>query len=718
MTANQKDGDQKKDNTNQEHLRHSGKHDDEHKKHMSDRNGADDHGDHGGGHDHTEHHRTMIRDFKRRFFVALVLSVPVLALAPLIQETFGYSFDFTGSTYVVFAVATAIFLYGGWPFLSGLVDELKNKKPGMMTLIALAITVAYVYSAAVSFGLEGTPFYWELATLIAIMLAGHWIEMRSVLGASSALEKLAQLMPSEAHRKTGEDVEDIPLSEVKNGDVLLIRPGEKIPSDGTIIDGHSYVDESMLTGESQPVEKEEGGKLIGGAINGDGSLQLKVEGSGEDSYLSKVIEMVREAQATKSRTQALSDRAAFWLTLIAITAGITTLAAWLIVGQDLQFSIARMATVMIITCPHALGLAIPLVVAVSTSKSARNGLLIRNRTAFENARKITTIVFDKTGTLTKGTFEVNSVDVHNDDFSAESVIKYAASLELNSEHPIAKGIVAKAKAEGVALDSVEGFEAVKGKGVTGTVDGKAVQIVSPGYLEEQNIARPEGVERKGGITRVFVLMNDAVVGSIALSDTIRPESYRAIEELRKRGIKCWMLTGDNEETAEAVANELGMDGYFAEVLPDEKLDKIKELQEKGEYVAMAGDGVNDSPALAQAQIGIAVGSGTDVAAATADIILVNSNPLDITALILFGRATYRKMVQNLIWATGYNVVAIPLAAGVAYSAGILLSPEIGAILMSLSTVIVAVNARLLRVKKEELQVGEEASGATTAAAVH
>ncbi|MFO8064129.1 MAG: heavy metal translocating P-type ATPase, partial [Spirochaetia bacterium] len=398
------------------------------------------------------------------------------------------------------------------------------------------------------------------------------------------------------------------------------------------------------------------------------------------------------------------DRAAFWLTVVSLTVGVSTLAAWLVVGQDLQFSIARMATVMIITCPHALGLAIPLVVSVSTAKSAQNGLLIRNRTAFENARKISAILFDKTGTLTKGTFEVSSVDVHADDFDPENVLAYAASLESYSEHPIGKGIVNRAKEKGVSLGSVENFEAVKGKGVTGTIEGKSVQIVSPGYLAEQGLELPASAAAKGGVTRVFLLVGGEVAASIALSDTIRPESYPAIAELQRRGIKCWMLTGDNQETGEAVAGELGMDGFFAEVLPDQKQEKVKELQANGEYVAMAGDGVNDSPALAQAQIGIAVGSGTDVAAATADIVLVNSNPLDITALILFGRATYRKMVQNLIWATGYNVVAIPLAAGVLYSStGFLLSPEVGAILMSLSTVIVAVNARLLRVKKEEFQ---------------
>lgn len=642
----------------------------------------------------------MIRDFRGRFYVTLILTLPVLALSELIQGWLGLSFSFPGADYFVFALATVIFFYGGRPFLKGLKDELADKNPGMMTLIGLAITVAYVYSAAVTFGLEGTPFYWELATLIAVMLVGHWIEMASVLSASSALEELAQLMPAEAHRKKGDSTEDVPLEEVAAGDVLVIKPGEKIPSDGRVVSGESYIDESMLTGESKPVRKGEGDKLIGGSVNGDGSLEIEVEGAGEDSYLSKVIEMVREAQAAKSKTQALSDKAAFWLTIIAISVGIMTLAGWLVAGRDLQFSIARMATVMVITCPHALGLAIPLVVAVSTSKSAQNGLLIRNRTAFENARKLTMVVFDKTGTLTKGSFEVSEVASHHKKYDENAILELAASLESRSEHPIGKGIVARAGEREISPKRVEEFEAIKGKGVRGRVDRKEIMVVSPGYLEAEGIDIPEEAAAAGGVTRVFLLVSGELAGSIALSDTIRPESYTAVKKLQERGIKCWMLTGDNKETAKAVAEELGMDGWFAEVLPDQKQEKIGELQEKGEYLAMTGDGVNDSPALAKAQIGIAVGSGTDVAAATADIILVNSNPLDITALILFGRATYRKMVQNLIWATGYNVVAIPLAAGVLYPVGIILAPEVGAILMSLSTVIVAINARLLRVERE------------------
>jgi Cu2+-exporting ATPase len=655
-----------------------------------------------GSHGHAAHHRMMILDFRRRFYISTAVTVPIMVLSPLIQQLLGFQLAIPGGSYFLFALSSFVFFYGGWPFLKGLVEEIGGKRPGMMTLIGVAISVAYVYSAGVTFGLEGKPFFWELATLVDIMLAGHWIEMRSVLSASSALEKLARLMPDTAHRKRGEEVEEVPLSAVTKGDILVIKPGEKVPSDGVIVGGHSNLDESMLTGESRPVEKTEGDKLIGGSINGDGVLELEVQSTGEESYLAKVIDLVRSAQEAKSRTQGLADRAAFWLTIIAITVGIATLLAWLLVaGRDLQFSIARMATVMVITCPHALGLAIPLVVAVSTAKSAQNGLLIRNRSAFESARRITTVLFDKTGTLTKGSFEVSDIHSYGDGYDENRVLQFVASLEQNSEHPIARGILRRAEHVGIGTLAAKGFAAIKGKGVEGTVEGRNVAVVSPGYLREQGREIPQGEEAKAGVTRVFLQVDGQVVGSVGLSDAIRPESYEAIRRLQKRGIKCWMITGDNRETAEAVARELGMDGFFAEVLPDQKQDKVAELQGKGEFVAMTGDGVNDAPALAKADIGIAIGSGTDVAAETADIILVNSNPKDVISLILFGRATYRKMVQNLAWATGYNVVAIPLAAGVAYGAGILLSPALGAVLMAASTVVVAINARLLRIKKSE-----------------
>jgi len=652
-------------------------------------------------HDHSSHHKMMMEDFKKRFIVSLIISIPLLILSPLIQDFLGFELIFQGSNYVLFLLSSFVFFYGGLPFLNGLVSELKSKSPGMMTLIAVAISVAYFYSAAVVFGLQGKFFFWELATLIDIMLLGHWIEMRSVLGASNALEKLAQLMPDEAHLIKDDKIEDVNLSEISKGDRLLVKPGEKIPSDGSIVKGNSYVNEAMLTGESKPVEKQKNDKVIGGSLNGEGSLEIIVEGTGNDSYLSKVINLVQEAQEAKSKTQRLADKAAFWLTIIALTAGFTTLFFWFFYfGEDFAFSVERMATVMVITCPHALGLAIPLVVAVSTALSAKNGLLIRNRTAFENARKITTIVFDKTGTLTEGNFGVSSVKSFDEQYDEEIIIQFSASLEQNSEHPIASGILEKAHDLDVKVLDVSDFKAIKGKGVEGKVGDKSVKVVSPGYLKENNIDLPGDMTLDESETTVFVLIEEQLVGMISLSDTIRAESYDAINRLKKAGIKCWMLTGDNHGIAKKVSDEVQLDGFFAEVLPHEKQEKIKELQSKDEFVAMTGDGVNDAPALAQADVGIAVGSGTDVAAETADIILVNSNPADVTSLILFGRATYRKMRQNLVWATGYNLIAIPLAAGVLYSQGILLSPAMGAILMSLSTVIVAVNARLLRVEKE------------------
>jgi Cu2+-exporting ATPase len=671
--------------------------------HVHHDNSMKEHHKHHQHHDHMDHHKMMLKDFKKRFIVSLIVTIPILILSPLIQGWLGYEVFFIGSNYILFLLSSFIFFFGGWPFLKGLSTEIKHKSMGMMTLIAVAISVAYFYSSAVVFGLEGKFFFWELATLIDIMLLGHWVEMRSILAASNALEKLAQLMPDEAHLIKGNDIVEVKTGELSKDDIVLIKPGEKIPSDGVIVKGSSYVNESMLTGESRPVEKKVGDRLIGGSINGDGSLEIKVESVGEDSYLSKVIALVRAAQESKSKTQLLADRAAFWLTVIALSVGFTTLGVWLIYGADFAFSIERMATVMVITCPHALGLAIPLVVAVSTALSAKNGLLIRDRTAFENSRKISVVVFDKTGTLTEGNFGVNSIQSIKNKYDENKIIQLAASLEKNSEHPIATGIMTKAKEFNQKILNVLGFQAIKGKGVEGTINGKSVRVVSPGYLMEKGIQTPAGLKKDDAETVVYVLVNDEIIGSITLSDKIREESYEAVKRLQSAGIRCWMLTGDNEKTAKTVSDELHLDGYFAEVLPHEKLEKIKELQSKGEFVAMTGDGVNDAPALAQADVGIAVGSGTDVAAETADIILVNSNPVDVTSLILFGRETYRKMVQNLFWATGYNVIAIPLAAGVLIGAGILITPAVGAIFMSLSTVIVAVNAKLLRIDKKGLK---------------
>jgi len=674
---------------NHEHTSSEHKHDATHK--------HAEHSGHSDSHDHAGHHAHMIQDFKKRFWISLLITLPIVVLAPMIQSLLNYDLRFNGDRYVQFALSSIIFFYGGWPFLKGLADEVKKKEPGMMTLIALAISVAYFYSSAVVFGLGGKIFFWELASLIVIMLLGHWIEMKSVMGASNALQELAKMMPSSARRiKENGEHEDIPLEDLKSGDVLLVRPGENIPADGTVMEGESPVNESMLTGESKPVTKHENDQVIGGSINGNGSLKVQVKHIGEDSYLSKVIGMVEEAQKTKSKTQNLADKAAKWLFYIALGSGITTLIVWLSLGKDFEYALERMVTVMIISCPHALGLAVPLVVAISTSVSAKNGLLIRNRTAFENSRKLTVIIFDKTGTLTKGEFGVTRFQSTQENLSDEKLLQMAASVENSSEHPIAAGIVKKAKDKTLELTEPKNFQNITGKGIQASLDGKEIQIISPGMLKELNIEMPKEAFKTEDETVVFVLIDKQLVGYIALADEIREEALEAVNTLKSKGIKVLMATGDNQKVAKAVSEQLGLDDFFAEVLPEDKQKIIKDLQAKGEFVAMTGDGVNDAPALAQANVGIAVGSGTDIAAETADIILVNSNPKDIASLILFGQATYTKMMQNLWWAAGYNIVAVPLAAGVLAGIGIILSPAIGAALMSLSTVVVAINAQLLK----------------------
>jgi Cu2+-exporting ATPase len=643
----------------------------------------------------------MVADFRKRFWISLVVTIPILGLSPVIQRFLGLeeALRFPGDGYGLFVLSTFIFLYGGRPFLKGFVAELKAGTPGMMTLIALAIATAYVYSSAVVFGLPGEVFFWELATLIDIMLLGHWLEMKSVLGASRALQELARLMPSEAHllRPDGTAV-DVPLASLKAGDRVLVKPGEKVPADGEVIEGETSLNEALLTGESGPVAKTNGDKVIGGSINGEGSLTTEVRRTGRDSYLARVIELVRQAQESKSKTQDLSNRAALWLVLIALGAGSLTLLAWLAFsGRGFAFALERMVTVLVIACPHALGLAVPLVVAISTALSARNGLLIRNRVAFERARHIQAVVFDKTGTLTEGRFGVTDTLVFRAGMDVADVLKYAASVEARSEHPIAKGITAAVLGP---PDPVEGFQAIPGRGAEGRVGGREVKVVSPGYLREKKIeVEDERIERLSahGKTVVFLLIDGRPAGALALADIIRPESKPAIGRLKAMGVRCMMLTGDNRRVAQWVADELGLDDHFAEVLPQDKAEKIKEVQARGLVVAMVGDGVNDAPALAQADVGIAIGAGTDVAVETADIILVKSNPLDVVAIISLARATYRKMVQNLAWATGYNALAIPLAAGVLFRQGLVLSPALGAVLMSLSTIIVALNARMLKI---------------------
>ncbi len=673
-------------------------------------NSKDNHSEHQHGNnpsmDHEGHdHNSMITDFRKRFYVVLVLTIPIMLLSEMIQHFMGVDWQFAGSKYILFALSTIVFVYGGFPFLKGLVDEVKAKNPGMMFLIGFAITVAYIYSVAIVFGLKGMDFFWELTTLILIMLLGHWIEMKSVAGASKELELLVQLMPADAHMVMPDMVHDVKTDTLKENDVILVKPGEKVAADGIILEGESYLNESMLTGESKPVQKTKGDKVIAGAINGNGSIKVTVSHAAKDSYLSQVVKLVDDAQKSKSKTQLLADTAAKWLTIIALVSGIATFSYWYITGHPLAFAMERMVTVIVICCPHALGLAVPLVVAKSTALSAKNGLLIKNRTAFENARKITTIVFDKTGTLTVGKFEVSKIvplpfgESLAVRLNENEIIRLAAALEQKSEHPIATGILQKAKDLSVTIPATENFNAITGKGVEATLEGKKIMVVSPGYLKENNIAIPEGFTANDTETVVFVMINNDLAGYIALSDEIRPESAEAIKTLKENKIKSILLTGDNNKVAKSVSETLGMDSFIAEVLPHQKLEKIKELQTRGEFVAMTGDGVNDAPALAIADVGIAVGSGSDIAAETAGIVLVNSNPKDIVSLILFGKATYRKMIQNLIWATGYNVVALPLAAGILYKQGVLLSPAAGAVLMTVSTIVVAINASMLKVKK-------------------
>lgn len=650
------------------------------------------------GHDkHAGHHTA---NFLKRFWICLVLTIPILALSHMIQQWLGFDLRFPGDRYVLLALSSIVYFYGGWPFLDGFVKEMKRKAPGMMTLVAVAITVAYLYSVAVVFGLEGMDFFWELATLIDIMLLGHWLEMKSETAASKALESLVALMPSTVHIEKNGEVTDISLKELKKDDVAIIKPGEKIPADGIIVDGSSSINESMLTGESVPLKKSRDEKVIGGSINGDGSIKIKVTGTGSDSYLSKVIGMVKSAQDAKSTTQNLADKVAKWLTIVSISIGVITLIVWLSAGKDLSFALERMVTVMVTSCPHALGVAIPLVVAISTTLSAMHGLLIRNRTSFENARNLTTIIFDKTGTLTKGSHEVQKVIPLSKQYMPDELLQYAASVQQHSEHHIAGGMLRKLKEKNLELWKSDGFEYMQGVGVKGNVNGKSVVAAGPNYFKQENKQLPTiPAEIEQDVETVnFVLINGEPAGIITLADSIRETSAEAIAELKKMNIKSFLLTGDNEKIAASVAAKLGMDGYLANVLPHEKQKKVKEFQDKGEIVAMTGDGVNDAPALAQADVGIAIGSGTDVAAETADVILVNSDPKDVVNMIAFGKATYQKMIQNLIWAAGYNIIAIPLAAGVLYQSGFMLSPAMGAVLMSLSTIVVAINAQLLRTK--------------------
>ena len=662
---------------------------------------ASSHHEHGETHHaHAGGHEGMIEAYKRRFFVSLGLTIPILILSDMIQEWAGFELTFPYEKETLFVLATIVYVYGGWLFLKGSIDELRQRNPGMMLLIGLAISVAYFYSVAIVFGYgHGHDFFWELATLIVIMLLGHWIEMRSIMGASNALQQLVRLLPSVAHRIRGNDIEDVPVSAIATGDMILVKPGEQIPVDGELLNGRTTVDESMLTGESMPVEKETGDVVIAGSINQEGSMTISTTNTGESTYLAKVIDLVKQAQESKSKTQNLANRAAKLLFYVAIGAGVLTFVIWVALGYPVSTAVERMVTVMVISCPHALGLASPLVVAVSTSLSAKRGLLIRNRTQFEEARHLDAVIFDKTGTLTQGDFGVTDIEATSA-YTEEDVLRLAAAVETASQHPLARGILREAEARELTLPEVVDFASITGVGLEGRVDGAHVQIVSPRYIREHELAIDEVAFNRlstAGKTVVFTLRDGDLVGMIALADMVRDEAKETVRALKDRGVRPIMLTGDNRKVADWVASQLHIEEVYAEVLPDDKSRQVQTVQADGSKVAMVGDGINDAPALAQADVGIAIGSGTDVAVETADIVLVRSNPKDVLSILDLSRNTYNKMIQNLWWAAGYNIVAIPLAAGVLAPLGVILSPAVGAVLMSLSTVIVALNARTLRI---------------------
>lgn len=669
-----------------------------HQHHSQEKNTHHDHESHNESHEEHDHHGHMVTEFRNKFFVVLIFTIPILLLSPMIQDFMGIDWSFTGDIYILAALSTFVYFYGGWPFLKGAFDELKNREPGMMTLIAMAISIAFFYSMAVVFGFNGEQLFWELATLVLIMLMGHWIEMRSINNASKALESLASLMPNTANRITdSNETEEVQVDHIQTGDLLLVKPGEKIPLDGKIVKGKSQIDESMLTGESVPLTKSINDTVIGGSINREGSLTLEVEKLTDESYLNQVIEMVKESQKTKSKTQDITNKAAKWLFYIALAAGIITFIVWISIGANVDTAIQRTVTVMVITCPHALGLAAPLVISVSTALAARHGLLIRKRPQFERARNIDAVIFDKTGTLTEGKFGVTDVKSFSD-MDENKILSYAATVEYDSEHPIATGIINESMERKLNLYEMTNFNSITGVGIEGIIDSKNIKVVSPGYVKNQDIHFDDQDFNKWseqGKTVVFLIIDEMLTGAIALADKIKESSKQTVEQLHKRNIKAIMLTGDNQKVANYVAEKIGIDEVYAEVLPNQKAEKVTEIQNRGLVVAMTGDGINDAPALTKADVGIAVGAGTDIAIDSADIVLVDSNPRDILGIFSLSKKTYNKLVQNLIWATGYNVFAIPLAAGVLAPWGVVLSPAVGAILMSLSTIIVAINAQLL-----------------------
>jgi Cu2+-exporting ATPase len=659
-----------------------------------------DHHGHGGFDKHEGHSANV---FKTKFLVSLILSIPVVIYSDIIQEILHFTAPgFPGSAYVPFVLASIIFFYGGWVFIASSLRELKAKLPGMMTLVALAISVAYSYSVYVIFSGGTGTLFWELATLITIMLLGHWMEMRAVSSAQSALKELSKLLPDQAEVLRGDKARMVPLAEVESGDLVLVRPGGKIPTDGIIVEGISDVNESIATGESKPVPKKKDSEAIAGTINGDGTLKIKVTKIGEETFLAGVMRLVAQAQRSKSRLQMLSDRAAYYLTITAVAVGGITLLVWLVASSP-AFAVERMVAVLVIACPHALGLAIPLVASISTAKAARNGFLVKQRLALEAARSIDIVLFDKTGTLTKGKFGVGAI-IPVGKTSEEKVLQYTASVDSQSEHPIARAVVREAKKRNVLIPPIKNFQRIAGKGAKANVDGREVFVGSRLLLFDLNIPLDAETQKRvdelgaQGKTIIFVIAQNSLLGAISLADIIREESYEAIKKLRDFGVKTAMITGDTEDVAKWVAGELGIDEYFARVLPEQKSEKVKYLQAKGQKVAMVGDGVNDAPALTQADLGIAIGAGTNVAIESAGIILVKDDPRDIPKIIKLSRLTYTKMIQNLFWATGYNIVAIPLAAGVLAFKGIFLQPALAALFMSLSTIIVAINAMMLRKK--------------------
>jgi Cu2+-exporting ATPase len=655
---------------------------------------------------HDKHAGHSVAMFRQKFWLSLLLTVPTLVWGHMLQRVIGYTPPAVpGARLIPALFGTAVFLYGGWPFVQGAVRELRDRLPGMMTLIALAISVAFVFSAAVTLGYPGMPLWEELATLVTIMLLGHWIEMRSITQAQGALAELAKLLPNTAERITTTDgreqVTSVSLGELREGDLVLVRPGASVPADGEVREGRSAVDESMVTGESRPVTKQPGDRVIAGTVNEAGALRVQVTGTGDRTALAGIVRLVAQAQSSKSRAQALADRAAFWLTIVALGAGTVTLVAWIALGAELAYAVERLVTVLVIACPHALGLAVPLVIAISTTLGARGGLLVRNRRGLEEARLLQVVVFDKTGTLTLGKHRIVAQRTA-EGLTDEDALRLAAALESDSEHPVARAVAASAVERGIDVPRSVGFEAIPGYGVQGQVDGRTLAVGGPNLLARRGVQAPatlaaftEAAAAKGqGV--IYLLEGSRALAAFAVADAVRPESAAAVARLHDLGVEVAMLTGDAEAVARAVAQQLGIDTVFAQVLPEAKAAKIVELQRQGKRVAMVGDGVNDAPALATADVGVAIGAGTEVAVEAGDVVLVRSDPRDVPRIIALSRASYRKMVQNLWWAAGYNIVAIPLAAGVLAPVGIVLSPAVGAVLMSLSTVIVAVNAQLLR----------------------